>query len=418
MTISYLFANARMVRRTVLVAVMFAAVLFCAPVYAGSSSDVTETYAEDAERMLRQFDDYFGYGCSVDAAFTFDNCARTTMLCLKNLNFFGRSLRQVRDVNYDDWVSTFGETPAFTMKKHSGDLYDGFPSQWANPSYLVQLVDGEARYLGGRWENLHPKGDVKRVVRSSDGRYIVTYDVSWYTEKDNLSRLMGTYKIALKPYDNEFGFAITGIWRTSAQVLSSKLEKNNCTQALDLFDLGRAAYMGDASARDEITGILADIVTEENESYGLMVSVILAKIIEESGWVSYENTAGYLLHGANNLTGMNYGNFDRNGNVYAYSELTGSGSRWDSYSTWIPADVTQRDSSGRLVGTYEAMKSYKCVEDCIEDFLSVMVDRSPKLRNNDDIEAYRSFLQSYTPYGDQVSLVSKIIKKYNLNRHD
>jgi hypothetical protein len=50
--------------------------------------------------------------------------------------------------------------------------------------------------------------------------------------------------------------------------------------------------------------------------------------------------------------------------------------------------------------------------------MAVIVKRSPKLRNNQNIEAYRSFLQSYTPYGDQVSIVQKIIKKYNLSRHD
>ena len=153
-------------------------------------------------------------------------------------------------------------------------------------------------------------------------------------------------------------------------------------------------------------------------SMGVKESVILAKLIEESGWVSYQSTSGYLLHGANNIVGMNYGNFDSSGDAYAYDELINSGSRWDAYQTWIPADVTQWDSSGNTIGTHEAMKSFKCIEDCVEDFMAVIVKRSPKLRNNQNIEAYRSFLQSYTPYGDQVSIVQKIIRKYNLSRHD
>ncbi len=417
MTTEYHFAVRWAARRAVLIFVFLAAVFTTVPAQA-KSKNVTDEYRNTIEKMLRPFDDYFGYGCNVDSTFSFDNCAKTTMLCMKNVNYFGLTLRRIRDINLSDWKRYFDETPAFTMKKHSGSLYEGSPSQWSNPSYLIQLVDGKARYLGGIWENLVPRGEVKKVVQNSDRKYTATYDVSWCTRTGTTRRLMGTYKITLKPSGNRYGFAITDIRRTGAQVPAPKLEKNNCTQAIDLFFLGRQAYMGNDAARKKMTAILANIVKKENASYGLKVSVILAKLIEESGWVSYQNTSGYLLHGANNIVGMNYGNFDSSGDAYAYDELINSGSRWDAYQTWIPADVTQWDSSGNTIGTHEAMKSFKCIEDCVEDFMAVIVKRSPKLRNNQNIEAYRSFLQSYTPYGDQVSIVQKIIRKYNLSRHD
>ncbi len=380
-----------------------------------ASRDVTGEFREEVTELLSGFDDYLAYGCNMHASFEFDNCAKTTMLCMKNVNYLGQTLEQISSYNLRQWKLYFGGRATFEMKKHSGKIKGGSPSQWSNPSNLVQLVDGRARYFGGRWVNAYPRGTVTSILLTDKGDCVATYDFSWYTAGGKKISAMGTYKVTLNGADNRFGFVISNIRRTAAYAWPSMLELCNSVQAMDIFSIGRKAYYGDKVAQQKIKKIIGNIIKKENGPYGLNVSVILAKVIQESGWVSYQSKAAFRLHGANNIIGMNFGNFDEDGTVYAYDELVNAGSRWDSYRSWIPADVTQWNSSGGVYGTHEAMKSYKCIEDCIEDFMAIIVKRHPGLRNNKNIEDYRSFLQSYTPNGDQVEELQNMIDHYDLD---
>ena len=184
------------------------------------------------------------------------------------------------------------------------------------------------------------------------------------------------------------------------------------TQAVDLFALGDAAYNGNTAAQQEMIQIIADMVHSANENYGVKESLIIAQVINESGWI--HTPKGYTGDGTklsenNNILGIN-----------DYPELTSEESNWYTYQTSAPFLVPQWDENGAIYYRYEIMKTYLSAEDCIEDYIAAMVKRCPELRGNQDLEAYAGYLQGYTPnpHKRMVDYYGGIIAKYGLEVFD
>ena len=68
MTTEYHYGVRWAARRAVLIFVFLAAVCTAVPAQA-KSKNVTDEYKNTIEKLLRPFDDYFGYGCNVDSTF-------------------------------------------------------------------------------------------------------------------------------------------------------------------------------------------------------------------------------------------------------------------------------------------------------------------------------------------------------------
>ena len=96
-------------------------------------------------------------------------------------------------------------------------------------------------------------------------------------------------------------------------------------------------------------------------------------------------------------------------------------STWSKKQTSGYNNVTQWSADGtHIVGTYESMRHYDSIEECIEDYANVLSLYHPECVGSNNLEDYRSFLEGYTP-NPNASTTDKyknIIAKYNLERFD
>ena len=186
------------------------------------------------------------------------------------------------------------------------------------------------------------------------------------------------------------------------------------TQASEFYELGDKAYnewqeYTENSARGEWIRKVGEIVKNTN-TYGMKKSLIIAQIINESGWMS---THASSLSKFNNVLGIN--------TDMGRIKPSMQDSTWSKKQTSGYNNVTQWSSDGsHIVGTYESMRHYDSIEECIEDYANVLSLYHPECKGSNNIEDYRSFLEGYTP-NPNASTTDKyknIIKKYNLERFD
>ena len=184
------------------------------------------------------------------------------------------------------------------------------------------------------------------------------------------------------------------------------------TQASEFYELGDRAYNAykvDDPAIQEWIEKVGKIVQRTN-THGMKKSLILAQIINESGWMS---THASSLSDYNNVLGVN----TYMGDITPEMQ----NSAWSKKQTSGYNDVTQWSSDGsHIVGTNEDMRHYSSVEECIEDYSEILSLYHPELVGNNDIYAYGGFLDHYTP-NPHYRLVDKyanMIEKYNLDRFD
>ena len=184
------------------------------------------------------------------------------------------------------------------------------------------------------------------------------------------------------------------------------------TQASEFYTLGDKAYNAyqvDDPAIQEWIEKVGKIVQNTN-TYGMKKSLIIAQIINESGWMS---THASSLSDFNNVLGVNtdMGSIKPDMQDSAWSKKRTSG-----YN-----NVTQWNSEGtKVIGTYEDMRHYDSIEECIEDYSNILYLCHPELKGNNDIYAYSDFLSHYTPNPESpvVNKYAKMIEDYNLDRFD
>ena len=200
---------------------------------------------------------------------------------------------------------------------------------------------------------------------------------------------------------------------TNSSSISSNTNPIGHTQASEFAALGDKAYnewqeYTENSARGEWIRKVGTIVKNTN-TFGMKKSLIIAQIINESGWMHSGNS----LSKYNNVLGIN----TDMGRIKPSMQT----STWSKKQTSGNNNVTQWSSDGsHIVGTVEAMRHYDSIEECIEDYAEVMSLYHPECKGNNNIEAYRSFLEGYTP-NPNASTTDKyinIIKKFNLEQYD
>lgn len=178
------------------------------------------------------------------------------------------------------------------------------------------------------------------------------------------------------------------------------------TQAASLVETGRKAYEGDAAAQQSIIDTLAQAAGKEWLNYGFCRSVLVAQVIEESGWCSFSGAArGGILPEDNNILGMNA---ELNNSTWTSPWTGGTASRL------VPQSV-----NGLTVYNYESMRTYEDIESCLEDYAAFKIGVHPDLRGVTDIDRVISEgLKGYATNPNYQSTIKSIISKYNLTALD
>jgi len=183
-------------------------------------------------------------------------------------------------------------------------------------------------------------------------------------------------------------------------------------QAKDFYALGDKAYNAYLSDDPNIQEWIEKVgkIVQNTNTYGMKKSLIIAQIINESGWMSSHASS---LSDYNNVLGVNT---DMGKITPDMQDSTWSKKRTSGYN-----DVTQWSSDGsHIVGTNEEMRHYDSIEECIEDYANILYLCHPELKGNNDIWAYSDFMSHYTPNPNEpvINKYANMIEKYNLDRFD
>ena len=178
------------------------------------------------------------------------------------------------------------------------------------------------------------------------------------------------------------------------------------TQASSLVEIGKKAYEGDSEAQQKIIAAIATASNKEWSEYGFCRSVLIAQVIQESGWLSFSGAAnGGIQPSDNNIIGMNA------------SLLNGSWtSPWTGTSAirYVPQNVNGTD-----VYDYEEMRTYPDIESCLEDYAAFKVGLHQDIKGVTDTETViNTGLAGYATDPAYYTSVRNLITKYGLTRYD
>ena len=181
---------------------------------------------------------------------------------------------------------------------------------------------------------------------------------------------------------------------------------SSSTQASSLVEIGQRAYNGDESAQQQIIEALGTATQEEWTQYGMLPSVVIAQVIQESGWLSFSGAAnGGIQPEDNNILGMN-------------EELLND--QWESPWTGTAAmrNVPQWDGTKDVYGE-ESMRTYEDIEACLSDYAAFKTGIHPEIRNETDVDTVIDIgLEGYATDPTYEESIGNIIDKYDLTRYD
>ena len=186
------------------------------------------------------------------------------------------------------------------------------------------------------------------------------------------------------------------------------------TQASKFAELGKEAYneygpIKEGSARDKWIKEIAKIVKRANKSK-IKNSLVIAQIINESGWMNPKSERAKVFLDMNNVLGINYDlDYDISTQKSSWSKNP------QGEDVWVVQGTDNHLEK-------EKMRSYKSLEQGIEDYCDMVVTRHPYVKGSNNIEDYRNYLSHYTPYcteeGGATGKYSRIIKNYGLDKYD
>ena len=270
-------------------------------------------------------------------------------------------------------------------------------------------IDNDAVFMG-------PCADSCVAMIESLNSELSTISENFTTIGDYFSKVSSAYKSGDTSAMNLVLNLDSSSKKLSVQKMTSMLSSSSgSTQATSFNELGDRAYNGDTDAQKQWIDMVAAIVsTSQFKKYGLKNSLIIAQIINESGWMhtpKTRNSDGSTLTGNNNVLGIN---------TDMGIDVNKQSSAWSKKRKSTQSNVTQWNSSGQVIGTSEAMRTYDSVEECIEDYADILSTYHPECKGSNNLEDYRSFLEGYTP-NPNASTTDKyrnIIDKYGLEKYD
>jgi len=206
-------------------------------------------------------------------------------------------------------------------------------------------------------------------------------------------------------------------------------------QAKDFYDIGIKAYNGDENAKIKYFEKLSVIVIPIAKRYGLLPSYVMAKSVCETGYMTDAwNATAERLSGKkfkrkaqdyNNIFCMNCWN--ANQEYLDYLPIPA----WDSYKTTFE-DYGTHGYGATFHVKLEPWKSYKTVEDAVEDWCANIRCQSAKhgfTWNSYDLISQLLATESYTPEGSPEGVrkglhyswqesIMKYYEKYDLQKYD
>lgn len=197
-------------------------------------------------------------------------------------------------------------------------------------------------------------------------------------------------------------------------IITDKTQYRGNTQASEFAELGKDAYnesgpITSGSAREKWIEMVGELVKRANKS-GIKNSLVIAQIINESGWMNPYSERAKALLDMNNVIGINYNlNFD----------ISTQNSSWSKNPRKKTVTVVQGWDSH---DSNEEMRAYDSLEEAIEDYCDMVVTRHPYLKGSNNIDDYKNFLNHYTPYctheGGATGKYKEIISNYGLEKYD
>jgi len=178
------------------------------------------------------------------------------------------------------------------------------------------------------------------------------------------------------------------------------------TQALTLTETGKKATDGDTEAQKAIISAIAKAAEKEWTSYGFLRSVLIAQVIQESGWLSFQGASnGGIQPLDNNVIGMNA------------DLLNGT---WTSpwKVTYAMRNVPQSVNGYDVYG-FEAMRTYADIESCLCDYAAFKICLHPGLKMCTNVDTViDEGLKGYATDPTYQATIKSMIQKYNLTQYD
>ncbi len=186
------------------------------------------------------------------------------------------------------------------------------------------------------------------------------------------------------------------------------------TQATSIYDLGNRANNGDKAAQKEWLDKMSKLVEPYCKKYGFAESVLLAQIIQESGWVK----SGSWLNDNNNVLNVNGKMFGSNDYVVAKDGTRNDNApipKWASNPKFASGSVSGGEyfESPRV----DSMRVYDSVEDCVEDYLGLMVGYRPYL-SGADVDSTIDGISHYAEDAAYSRNLHSIVDSYGLTKYD
>lgn len=187
------------------------------------------------------------------------------------------------------------------------------------------------------------------------------------------------------------------------------------TQASSLYELGNRANNGDKAAQQEWLNKMSSIVKPYCQKYGFPTSVLLAQIIQESGWTKSTSW----LNDNNNVLNVNSEMFGSGDYIRSKDGIVNNNAsipRWASN----PKHASGSVSGGAYFEAPrddESMRVYDSIEDCAEDYLALMVGYRPYL-NGADVDTAIDGVKGYAEDANYANNLHYAVDHYNLTQYD
>ena len=183
-------------------------------------------------------------------------------------------------------------------------------------------------------------------------------------------------------------------------------DSTSSTQASTLVEIGKKAVDGDTGAQMQIIESLATAATRAYEQYGLLRSVMIAQVIQESGWLSFSNQTNGGIQPSDN-------------NVLNISEHVGNDT-WLSPWTGVAALRSMPVSDGpQMVYEDVSVRTYEDMEACLADEAAYLVGTNLALKGEKNVDTViETALSGYTDDPGYKQAIADIIEKYSLTRYD
>ena len=175
------------------------------------------------------------------------------------------------------------------------------------------------------------------------------------------------------------------------------------TQATELVEIGSSAYNGDTTNQKKIILKLSEVAQVAYQNYGFPISILIAQVIQETGWVSF--IGSNMKPEWNNVLGMN-------------KELLNDQwqSPWDG--NFVEVSVPQY-VDGEIVYGVETMRVYPDMESCLNDYSAFKIGIHGPIPDNMSIdEIIDVYLKGYATDPEYFNSIRRLIEKFDLNSYN